>query len=281
MFRKGVRETRFGNKSHAYTDKVHTFIPSLTQMTPHTTPLHYPPVVRLDDRVDIDGQWYQHMVLEPRAIPLQDVVSRLPGLEEAVQKVLDPTKGEQFPGVVRTTWLDTVELGALYPQMHLSTLGALYYLEDPHWLPPHRLVCEYEGEMLVKEVDGELVRSHFRTVLSEPGATPTLLLASAYEMLTVYSHLNFPTNEKPLIPLIALAGDTLTLGGFYIDEKLFQVTRGVPSGLKRHICPEQLLEGLNESSDLMRELSPSPWSRARWPVIQEGQLTWMTMTCFV
>lgn len=234
-----------------------------------------------DERLDSEGLEYQHPVLAPRLFPLQDVLNVLPGLAEAVQKVLDPTKGERFPGAVNATWLDTSELSALYPQLPLTSVGALYHTADALSLPPHQLVREFEGEMFVKELDGEFVRSHFRTVQSSPRATPTLLLASAWEMLTIYSHLNTPNNEDALIPLIALAGDTVTVGGFFIDKKRFQVTRGIPSGLQRHECPEQMVRGSNGSKVLMAELSTCPWSRGYWPVSREGQLTWMTMTTFV
>lgn len=250
-------------------------------MKPHNIPLFSPPVIMLDDRLDIKGVEYQHTVLKPRTLPMQGVLNRLPGLAQAVQKVLDPTKGERFPGAVRATWLDTAELSALYPELPLASVGALYHVADPLWLPARQLVREYEGEIVVIELDGEFVRSHFRTVQASPGATPTLLLASASEMLSVYSHLNALGNEDALIPLLALAGDTLTVGGFFIDEKLFQVTRGVPAGWQHHQCPEQMVRDISGTRPLMAELSPSPWSRGYWPVSREGQLHWMTMTSFV
>lgn len=250
-------------------------------MKPHNIPLLSPPLVMMEDRLDIKGVKYQHSVLKPRTLPMQDVVNLLPGLAHAVQKVLDPKKGERFPGAVRATWLDTGELNALYPELHLASVGALYHVADPLWLPAYELVREYEGEMFVVELDGEFVRSHFRTVQSSPGAAPTLLLASASEMLSVYSHLDALGNEDALIPLLALAGDTLTVGGFFIDKKLFQVTRGAPAGLKHHQCPMQMVGGLSGPRLLMAELSPSPWSRGYWPVSREGQLHWMTMTSFV
>lgn len=250
-------------------------------MKPHSTPLASPPVVLLENRLDIKGREYQHSVLKPRTLSLQDALNLLPGLAQAAQKVLDPTKGERFPGAVRATWLDAAELSALYPELHLTSMGALYHVADPLWVPPHQLVGEYEGEMFVKELDGELVRSHFRTVQSSPSATPTLLLASGLEMLTVYSHLNSPDDKNALIPLIAMTGDTLTVGGFFLDANRFQVTRGVPSGLQFHRCPEQLVRGLTGPRLLISELSTSPWSRGYWPAYREGQLTWMTMSSFV
>lgn len=250
-------------------------------MKPHSTLLTSPPAIGLDDRLEIEGLKYQHPVLKPRTLPIQDALGALPGLAKAVQKVLDPAKGVRFPGAVRATWLDTAELSTLYPELLLASVGALYQVADPLWVEPQQLVREYEGEMLVQELDGEFVRSHFRTLRSAPGVAPTLLLASASEMLTVYSHLMTSHTEDALIPLLALAGDSLTVGGFFIDKKRFQVTRGVPSGVHLHRCPEQVVRGLDGSRHLMHELSPSPWSRAYWPVSREGQLTWMTVTCFV
>lgn len=250
-------------------------------MTPHCTALLSPPVFVQDQRLDTKGVEYQQSVLEPRTLPLENSQKFLPGLAEAVQKVLDPTKGLRFPGAVRATWLDSAELSELYPGLNLASVGALFHVADPLWLPAHQLVREYEGEMLVKELDGELVRSHFRTVQAAPGSTPTLLLASPLEMLTVYSHLNTPQNEDALIPLLALAGDTLTVGGFFIDRNRFHVARGVPSGVQVHKRPEQLVRGRHGRLGLMHEFSTSPWSRAYWPVSLEGQITWMTTTCFV
>ena len=250
-------------------------------MTPHCTTLLSPPVFVQDQRLDTKGVEYQHSVLEPRTLPLESAQKLLPGLAEAVQKVLDPTKGLCFPGAVSATWLDSAELSGLYPGVNLACVGALYHVADPLWMPARTLVREYEGEMFVKELDGELVRSHFRTIQASPDATPTLLLASPPEMLTVYSHLNTPQNEDALIPLIALAGGTLTVGGFFIDKKRFQVTRGVPSGVQLHTCPKQLVGSHVGRKQVMHELSPSPWSRGYWPVSQEGQITWMTTTCFV
>lgn len=250
-------------------------------MKPHSTPRTSPPVVMLESRLDIKGREYQHSVLQPRTLPLQDALKLHPGLVQALQKLLDPAKGERFPGVVRTTWLDTLELKPLYPKMHLASVGATYHVADPSWIPPQELVREYEGEMFVKELDGEAVRSHFRTIQSAAGSTPTLLLASPFEMLTVYSHLNTPGSANALIPLLALSGDTLTVGGFFVDENRFHITRGVPSGLQLHKCPEQLVRGRTGPRLLISELSTSPWSRGYWPAYREGQLTWMTMTSFV
>lgn len=215
-------------------------------------------------------------------LPLENAQKLLPGLAKAVQKVLDPTKGQRFPGAVSPTWLDSAEPSEVCPELNLATAGALYHVADPLWLPAHQLVREYEGEMFVKEIDGELVRSHFRTVQASPDATPTLLLlASPLEMLTVYSHVKTPQDEDALIPLLALAGGTLTVGGFFIDKKRFHMTRGVPSGVQLHKCPEQLVGSLAGLRHLMHELSPSPWCRAYWPVSREGQITWMSTACFL
>lgn len=245
------------------------------------TDLTSPTLIRHDDRRDQEGNPYQHPVLEPRTLSLQDGLIKFPDIAKAIQKVVTFANGERFPGAVRATWLDASALGRLYPGLNLATVGVLYHVADPMWIPPSELVREFEGEVFVKELDGEAARHHFRTVQLSPSATPTLLLASEFEMLTAYTGQTFPECNDKLIPLIALAGDVLTLGGFYIDPKRFVVTRGVPSGVTAHASPEQLVRKGTATRRLMGQLSPRPWSRGLWPVSRQGKFSWMTMTSFV
>lgn len=240
-----------------------------------------PPIVEMQERTTHTGTVYHHPVLRPRTLPFETAVSLFPGLEDAQKRVIDYSMGERFPGAVRTTWIEPKELASLYPGMNLSALGIFYVTADPSWLPPHELVREYEGEVFVRELNGGMAFHHFRTVKSAPDATPTLLLATEAEMMSAYALPN-SLQEDTFIPLVALADEVLTVGGFYIDTNRFSLGPGYPRALKPNKSLEHCTSEKPTSKRMLQaDLTARPWSRGYWPIFHNGETCWMALTSFL